>query len=152
MINEFEQLSIDFLFLADRAEVVNGKLYAMGAAWERIGVTDFAQPLNISFALGVLVPWNATDRPHTVGLRIHDADGHELDFRVDANFSVGRPPGLNGETQRVLLAVPVAGVRLPGAGNFVLSASLDGIEARSVRFSAVHTPPGQPVPPGQPPA
>lgn len=151
MLNEFEQLSIDFLFLADRAEVVNGKLYAMGAAWERIGVADFAQPLNISFALGVLVPWNATERQHTVGLRIHDADGRQLDFRIDANFAVGRPPGLNGETQRVLLAVPVAGVLLPGPGNYVLSASVDGLEARSVRFSAIHTPPAQAVPPGPPP-
>lgn len=147
MLNEFEQLSIDFLFLADRAEVVNGKLYAMGAAWERIGVVDFAQPLNISFALGVLVPWNATNRPHTVGLTIHDADGRPLDFRLDANFSVGRPPNLNGETQRVLLAVPTAGVMLAGPGNYVLSAAVDGIEAKSVRFSAIHAPPNPAPPP-----
>ena len=148
MLNEFEQLSIDFLFLADRAEVVNGKLYAMGAAWERIGVADFAQPLNISFALGVLVPWNATNRPHTVALTIHDADGQRLEFRIEANFVCGRPPNLNGETQRVLLAVPAAGVKLPGPGHYVLAAAVDGLEAKAVRFSAGQA---QPNPPPAPP-
>lgn len=150
MLNEFEQLSIDFLFLADRAEVVNGKLYAMGAAWERIGVNDFGQPLTISFALGVLVPWNATNRPHTVALTIHDADGRKLDFRVEASFVTGRPPGLNGETQRVLLAVPAAGVLLPGPGNYVLSASVDGTDAKAVRFSAVQAAPPEQAPPPPP--
>lgn len=149
MLNEFQELSIDFLFLADRAEVVNGKLYAMGAAWERVGVTDFAQPLTISFALGVLVPWNATNRPHIVALTIHDADGKPLGFRVEANFVTGRPPNLNGETQRVLLAVPTAGVLLPGPGSYVLSAAVDGMEAKSVRFSAVLAPA---PPPAQLPA
>jgi hypothetical protein len=150
MLNEFEHLSIDFLLLADRAEVVNGKLYAMGAAWERIGVSDFAQPLTISFALGVLVPWNATNRPHTVALTIHDADGRPLDFRVEASFVTGRPPNLNGETQRVLLAVPTAGVHLPGPGSYVLSAAVDGLEAKSVRFSAAQAAaqaPSAPPPP-----
>jgi hypothetical protein len=109
----------------------------MGAAWERIGVTDFNQPLSISFALGVLVPWNAADRPHTVVLTIHDADGQPLDFRVEANFAPGRPANLNGETQRVLLAVPAAGVRLPAPGDYVLSATVDGLDAKAVRFSAV---------------
>jgi hypothetical protein len=148
MLNEFEQLSIDFLFLADRAEVVNGKLYAMGAAWERIGVTDFAQPLTISFALGVLVPWNAANRQHTVALTIRDADGQALDFRVEASFMPGQPPNLNGETQRVLLAVPIAGVRLPGPGDYVLSATVDGLDAKAVRFSAVQA---QQQPPAAPP-
>jgi len=149
VLNEFENLTVDFLLLADRAEVVNGKLYAMGAAWERIGVADFGQPLSISFALGVLVPWNATNRQHTVTLTMHDADGQRLDFRVEASFVTGRPPQLNGETQRVLLAVPGATVQLPGPGSYVLSASVDGLEAKAVRFAAV---PAQAGPPPAPPA
>jgi len=146
LLNEFAHLSVDFLLLADRAEVVNGKLYAMGAAWERIGVADFNQPLTISFALGVLVPWNATNRQHSVVLTMHDADGQPLDFRVEASFVTGRPPGLNGETQRVLLAVPGASVVLRGPGNYVLSATIDGMEAKAVRFTAVAAQPGPPPP------
>ncbi len=111
-----QQVEIDFLLLADRAEAINGKLYTLGAAWDRIVVNDFTKPLNISVALGVLVPWNATNQNHKVTLTLRDADGNLIDFRIDASFIAGRPAFLNGETQRVLLAVPAASVILPGPG------------------------------------
>ena len=131
------QVEIDFLLLADRAEAINGKLYTLGAAWDRIGVNDFTKPLNISVALGVLVPWNATNQNHKVTLTLRDADGNLIDFRIDASFIAGRPPFLNGETQRVLLAVPAASVILPGPGTYALAASINEIDLKVVRFSAV---------------
>ena len=131
------QVEIDFLLLADLAEAINGKLYTLGAAWDRIGVNDFTKPLNISVALGVLVPWNATNQNHKVTLTLRDADGNLIDFRIDASFIAGRPPFLNGETQRVLLAVPAASVILPGPGTYALAASINEIDLKVVRFSAV---------------
>jgi hypothetical protein len=148
-LEPIEQVEVDFLVLADRAEIVNGKLYAMGAAWDRIGVADFGQPLSLSVAIGVLVPWNATNQQHTVTLTLRDADGAPVEFRIEASFVAGRPAFLNGETQRVLLAVPAANVLLPHPGNYVLAAAIDGREMKVVRFSATPAPP-QPVPP--PPA
>jgi hypothetical protein len=146
-------IEIDFLMVADRAEVVNGKLYAMGAAWDRIGVADFTKPMPISVAVGVLVPWTATNQPHTVTLTLRDADGGPVDFRVDANFVTGRPPFLNGEVQRVLLAIPGASVVLPGPGNYVLAAAIDGAEMKVARFgaSAAQPAPSGPPPPGSAP-
>ena len=131
------RVEIDFLLLADRAEAINGKLYTLGAAWDRIGVNDFTKPLNISVALGVLVPWNATNQNHKVTLTLRDADGNLIDFRIDASFIAGRPAFLNGETQRVLLAVPAASVILPGPGTYALAASINDIDLKVVRFSAV---------------
>lgn len=131
------RVEIDFLLLADRAEAINGKLYTLGAAWDRIGVNDFTKPLNISVALGVLVPWNATNQNHKVTLTLRDADGNLIDFRIDATFIAGRPAFLNGETQRVLLAVPTASVILPGPGTYALAASINDIDLKVVRFSAV---------------
>ena len=131
------RVEIDFLLLADRAEAINGKLYTLGAAWDRIGVNDFTKPLNISVALGVLVPWNATNQNHKVTLTLRDADGNLIDFRIDATFIAGRPAFLNGETQRVLLAVPAASVILPGPGTYALTASINDIDIKVVRFSAV---------------
>jgi hypothetical protein len=142
-----ERLEIDFLLLADRAEAINGKLYMLGGAWDRIGVGDFGQPLAISIALGVLVPWSQTNLSHAVVLTIRDADGHPLDFRIEASFVTGRPPFLSGETQRVLMAIPGASVALPGPGGYVLVAAVDGVEAKSVRFSAVQAQ----APPAAPP-
>lgn len=145
-MDALERLEIDFLLLADRAEAVNGKLYAMGAAWDRIGVADFAKPIAVSIAIAVLVPWSATNRNHVVVLTIRDADGAPIDFRVEASFVAGRPAALVGETQRILLAIPVANVVLPHPGGYVLAAEIDGVEMKVVRFSAVPAPP----PPGPP--
>ena len=39
--------TIDFLLIADRAEVVSGKLYMMGGAWDHITITDLGQPVMI---------------------------------------------------------------------------------------------------------
>jgi hypothetical protein len=146
-------MEIDFLMVADRAEVINGKLYAMGAAWDRIGVADFSKPMPLSVAVGVLVPWTATNQPHAVTLTLRDADGAPLDFRVEANFVTGRPPFLTGEVQRVLLAIPGASVVLPGPGNYVLAAAIDGVEMKVVRFGATAAqPPAAAAPPPAPPA
>jgi hypothetical protein len=145
-----ERLEVDFLLLADRAEAINGKLYMLGGAWERVGVNDFGQPLGISIALGVLVPWSQTNVSHAVVLTLRDADGRGLNFRIEASFVTGRPPFLSGETQRVLLAIPGASVLLPGPGDYLIVASLDGVEAKSVRFSAVQAqPPAAPPPPAR---
>jgi hypothetical protein len=141
-------MEIDFLLVADRAEVVNGKLYTMGAAWDRIGVADFSKAMPLSVAVGVLVPWTATNQPHTLTLTLRDADGVPVEFRVEANFVTGRPPFLNGEVQRVLLAIPTASVVLPGPGNYVLAAAVDGAEMKVVRFGA--TAAQQPAPPAPP--
>ena len=143
-----ERPEVDFLLLADRAEAINGKLYMLGGAWERVGVVDFGQSLSISVALGILVPWSATNQNHTLALEIRDADGQPIPFKVEATFVAGRPPFLNGETQRMLLAIPSTSVVLPGAGSYVLAASIDGVEAKVVRFSAVHAQQQGPPPPG----
>jgi hypothetical protein len=140
-----ERLEVDFLLLADRVEAINGKLYMLGGAWDRIGVSDFGQPLTISVALGVLVPWSQTNLSHAVVLTVRDADGTQLDFRIEASFVTGRPPFLNGETQRVLLTIPSASIVLPKPGSYVLVAAVDGSESKVVRFSAVQAQP--PAPP-----
>ena len=148
-------IEVDFLMRADRAEVVNGKLYALGAAWDRIGVSDFAKPTPLSIAVGVLVPWTATNQPHVLTLSLRDADGQPIDFRIEANFVTGRPPFLNGEVQRVLLAIPATSVVLPGPGNYVLAAAIDGAEMKVTRFGASAAqpapPPAPPIPPAPPP-
>ena len=137
-------VEVDFVMLADRAEIVNGKLYAMGAAWDQIGVHDFNQPVALSVAMGLLVPWSATNQEHRALLTMRDADGQPLDFRVEVKFVTGRPPFLNGETQRVLFALPTATIRFPGPGAYVLSLAVDDVETKTVRLRAA--PPGPPNP------
>ncbi len=95
--------------LADRVEAINGKLYAMGGAWDRMFVPDVKNPTTISFAAVILVPWNATNQQHSVNLSVEDTDGHNVGFTIEVGFNAGRPPWpAQGEAQRVVIAIPAA--------------------------------------------
>jgi hypothetical protein len=139
--------SIEFFILADRAEAVNGKLYMMGGGWDRYFVQSFAQPVPISFALGILVPWNATNRQHGLQITIEDADGHPLrDFRLEASFVAGRPAHIvTGETQRVILTVPTVAIKFEGPGAYQAVARVSNEAERRVSFFLV--PAASPPPP-----
>jgi hypothetical protein len=132
------QPTLDFFILADRAEAVNGKVYMMGGGWDRLTVQDFNLPVAVSFALGILVPWNATNESHRLQVTIEDQDGRPVDFRLETEFVVGRPPLTSpGEIQRIALAVPSVSMRLPGPGSYTVRASINGVGARPVVFRAL---------------
>lgn len=145
-LSELNEPTIDFLILADRAEALNGKLYVMGGGWDRYTVQDFRQPVSISFALGILVPWNATSRERTIQVTIEDLDRNQpVEFSVQVNFVVGRPAtAREGQTQRIILAIPAVPVRFPGAGVYqAVARILDGDERR-IEFHMVSAEAGLP--------
>lgn len=121
---------IDFVLLADRAEVLNGKLYAMGGGWEVLNLRQQGEVGQFSIAIGVIVPWNATNADHAVALRIEDADGHDL-MQVQAGFRTGRPPHIDqGAEQRLMFVVPVT-LAFPSTGSYVVATTLGAEEQRS---------------------
>lgn len=134
-MSEFNRPSVDFLILADRAEVVNGKLYVMGGAWDRIFAQDLRNPSVISLAIGILVPWLATNQQHSATIGIEDADGVSVGFQAEVGFNTGRPAGAEvGEAQRVLLAIPSLAVQFPRYGRFYVQAYINGHQAKRVTF------------------
>jgi len=136
--------SVDFLLLADYAEVIGGKLYLMGGAWDRITVHDPAQPVRFSIALGILVPWTATNQTHALRVTLENVDGQEQGALVESSFVTGRPPELRpGSTQRVVLAVNSLGSP-PPAGEYAIVAFIDGEPRHRVAFSVIAVPPPGP--------
>jgi len=131
---------IDFLLIADRAEVVSGKLYMMGGAWEQISVANPAQPIGFSIALGILIPWNATNERHRLRLAVEDADGGGL-AELDGEIVAGRPPHLPSGSQQRLLFATTIGVLIPRGGRYAVIASLNGAEARRTPFDVTLAPP-----------
>jgi hypothetical protein len=130
--------SVDFMILADYVEALHGKLYMMGGAWENIGVSDFSQPLTLSLAVGVQIPWNATNRQHMLSIDVQSADADQL-AEVDSTIMVGRPPFLEeGASQRQSMALKIP-LELPGPGTYVIVASVNGIETRRLIFRAMAT-------------
>lgn len=139
---------VEFLFVADRAEVVGGKLYVMGGAWDQTAVHDFDLPIQVSLAVSIQVPWHATNQHHQLAITVEDADARPL-ASLPTAFVVGRPPQLEaGSAQRVVLAIPFISLKLPGPGTYVVFASVNGEELRRTTFRAVQAvrPPG--FPPG----
>lgn len=93
-LNDF---SLSFA-LCDFAQVMEGKLYVMGAGWNMRST----QPIPFAVAGIIKVPWSATNEPHKLQLALvtgagrpfltpSPPTGDELPLVVEVNFKVGRP-------------------------------------------------------------
>jgi hypothetical protein len=101
------------LLLADSAQVADGKLYVLGAGWNVVG----PQPTPLAVAMLIEVPWDRANEAHHMRLELLDADGQPVEVPsppdgeprplvIEADFEVGRPPGLKrGAPLNVPLAI-----------------------------------------------
>ena len=107
------------MVLADWAEAMNGKLYIMGGGWSITG----PMPVPSAIALKIEVPWEETNRQHSLRLALIDDDGHEVipvgnekPIEITGKFEVGRPTGFPpGMSMDSVLALPLPPIPLePG--------------------------------------
>lgn len=133
-------MEIEWLILADAAQVVGNKLYLLGGGWDRL-IANKGFPLSqqIGIAMSINVPWNNTNEKHAFEIEIATEDGQQI-AKVDGGFEVGRPVGiLPGQDQRIQLAANAA-LKLNDPGIYSIMARIDGAICKRVHFSAV---PGQ---------
>ncbi len=132
-----EQVEVDFLQLADHAEVLNGKLYMMGGAWDRLHIGDIGQQVAFYIAIGVLVPWSLTNEPHQLQIRIEDEDGTQLHSDLQATLNMGRPvTATKGQCFRAMAVLPLQ-LTLPGYGAYRVVAMVPGQSQKQATFYAV---------------
>jgi hypothetical protein len=144
-MSAIEHAQIDFAVVADRAEVVNGKLYMMGAGWDSLNVVDFKQPISFSLAVGILIPWNDANEVHPLTIDLEDADKRRnIMPTASINITTGRPPGaVRGQSFRSMIAIN-AGLTLPGPGTYMFVISLadvskqEEVSQKSVVIHARH--------------
>jgi hypothetical protein len=135
--------TIDFLILANHAEVQNGLLYMNGGGWsEHHRPVLSGQPgLPISsfgLGVGVLVPWTETNQPHQLTVAIENADGVVL-TQMMASLTTGRAPQLApGSEQRAVMALTF-NLQFPVAGEYRIVARL-GSEVKTVSFRVLDHP------------
>jgi hypothetical protein len=133
-------MEIDFLILADAAQVADGKLYLLGGGWDRLAVQALPAMQMAGIAVGVLVPWAETNTPRSLTLTVEDDDGGTVVPPLTVRVEVGRPPGLPaGAEQRVMVALN-AQLALPRLGGYVITAALEGGAQRRLRFGVVQGP------------
>ena len=85
------------LLLANSAENHEGMVSALGLGWS---TTSTPTP-PCALVLLLKVPWDQTNIKHKVTLELVDSDGRSVSpdegldpLRIEAEFEVGRPPGL----------------------------------------------------------
>jgi len=119
------------LLLADWAEVLNGKLYVMGGGWTETG----PQPVPAALAAILEVPWDETNRKHTVKFQLTDGDEQPVSVagpmgaqrvEVAAEFEIGRPPGSTpGTSFNVPMALNLGALPLSPGKVYVWRCSID---------------------------
>lgn len=133
-----EETSIDFLLTADFAEVVQGKVYVMGAGWDKFAPPSYPAVMRIGIATGIRVPFLESNVPHRLSVILRSGDGQEL-FKIEGDLETGRPAGSRGESVLVPVAVN-AQVAVPTPQVMELVAEMDGRTARRLSIRAVGTP------------
>jgi hypothetical protein len=127
------------MMLCDYAESVNGKLYISGGGWAQF---QGPGPFECALAVRIGIPWDQTNRKHSLVLELVDQDGvpvaHGDDIvRVDGEFEVGRPPGTVPGSEIVnTLAIRFHGLPLHN-NHYRFSFLVDGEELAQCGFRVV---------------
>ena len=131
--------AIEWLMLADAAEVAGGKLYALGGGWDRLTVQSLPASKSMAVALALRVPWHETNRQHRFQIEMTDEDGNQS-VSVDGATEVGRPPGIpQGQPQIVQMVINIE-ASFGKLGTYVIAARVNDYEERSVRFNVAAGP------------
>jgi len=137
--------TIEFLLLANHAEVQNGLLYASGAGWSDIfrpphGPEGQVQVNHFGIGASISIPWEETNQPHRLSISIQREEGDAELSRIETDVEVGRPPGLPvGTEQRAVFGIG-ADMAFPEQGGYRVVATVDG-DTRSVYFRVRDVPP-----------
>jgi hypothetical protein len=155
--------------LCDYAQVAGGKLFISGAGITLLGTPVVAPPhtVQISLALLVTIPWNATNQPHRLTVElISDADGKTERVpltdamlpgqdpndagMIVAEFNAGRAPQMHpGDDSLMPIALPM-GLPLPRQGDYFFVIRVDGTEAARASFRLSVSQPGMNLGMGSP--
>jgi hypothetical protein len=138
------------LLLSDFAEAINGKLYVMGGGWNVLFAPG--EPVSMSVAAVIAVPWDQTNRPHQLSLDLLTEDGAPVEIEgqaisVSGEFELGRPPGIKpGSSLNAPFVWTFAGLTLE-AGGYEWKLGIDGAPVGSRPFTVTTPPSGQPFAP-----
>ncbi len=143
-------------FLADAAESVQGKIYALGIGWNTIYAPMFpAVHPRVAIGITIHVPYTATNQMHSIVLHLEKQDGgkHPLGhhppseesgiptpiYELMGNFNVGRPPMLtHGDEQIVALAMVIDQIQFETPEMFSWVLSIDGEPLKKLPMRVQH--------------
>ena len=130
-------MEVEWLILADAAQVTSNKLYLLGGGWDRLVI---AKPFPVTHQMAVAaafrLSWIDTNQKNDFVIEIVDADGVEI-AKLEGQFEVGRPAGIPpGQDQRTQIAVNF-GLTLKCPGTYEAVARLSNQGSRRFPFNVV---------------
>jgi hypothetical protein len=128
-------MRVEWIIMADSAEVVNSKLYLMGGGWDRLVVNQpFPIQQLVSIAVSFAVGWDETNIVQPMEVLVKDEEGKQF-AKVQGQIEAGRPRGITpGQSQRVQLAFKLP-LRFEKPGSFTVSALIDDKLEGQTHFS-----------------
>jgi hypothetical protein len=129
-------MKIEFLILADSAQVVGGKLFMLGGAWNLHRSGNYPSQFQFSIALSIIVPWDEAGVRHPFTLTIADDAGVPVIPQIQGQFEVGKSDQIPNETaQRALVSVNLT-MAVPHPGRYIVSATA-GASKVDTTFDAI---------------
>lgn len=128
------KIEVEWLILADAAEIVGQKLYLLGGGWNRIyAVSDEQFDRRIAIALSMFVPFEETLQRHLFELEVIDGDGHSL-AKGGGHFEVASDVGTPRHMpQRAQLVISL-GLKLQSGETYQVIARVADAEEKRIQF------------------
>jgi hypothetical protein len=123
--------------LADHAEVLGGKLYVMGAAFDTIYVRS-VPAIHKKLHLVLIAEIEPEERLRDLKLRVDllDEDGDAVGVQADGTLRIGAPANMKpGQKSIVPLQIPFENLRLPAAKLYSFRVAHGEQELARVPFS-----------------
>jgi hypothetical protein len=131
-------MEVDFLILADYADSATGKITIVGGGWDQLSVAQgFPYVRSVGVGLGLGVPWDETNRRHSVRVEILNEDTQQQIARMEGEVEAGRAPGVPaGIRQFIPIAFNVP-LEFNGPGQFAVRVFVNDEQKRSIAFRVV---------------
>lgn len=128
-------MEVEWLILADYAQVIGNKLYLMGGGWDVLQIQrSFPARQKFAIAVSFHVPWDETNQKQAFSMEILTEDGESLDAHLAGQVEAGRPPGIPpGTAQRVQLAINLE-LELEKPGGYVIEVRTGEIVMKRASF------------------
>ena len=109
-------MRVEYVMVADAAQVVGGKLYVLGGGWNQYRAASFPAPMSISIVASVLVESGETEQPVVLSLMLADEEGMPIVPEMRAQVQVGRAEG-SRPPYRVMLPINTT-IQIPREGRY----------------------------------
>ena len=131
-------MEVDFAFLSDKADIVSGKLYVLGGAFDAISARQVpVRHQQMTLALRFLLSPAELDREHKLEVVLIDSDGKKV-ISVPGQIMVKRPnEGSLGYRISFLTTLNFFNVQFEKFGDYSFEVLLNGTSAKSIPLKLV---------------